>query len=348
MSVDDKDLSHTKENEPATPPVSTHPQADISNNPPNSNANTSTSPEPLEPSTPTNPTLQSILRRLEVIEGSSSIQRTFSPFSHAHILLQLKMDLLLKLQRPLKQPLCSTQSSQSPFGKILRPSSMCLYTPCTLSSFTSLCEHITKDIKYKSGEDFFLYPKTLDIKKPPRGSGHLAVILFSLTHLLTVLDIRDKRDYNRVLRSVYIPESDNVVPVVRLLGGFQGDLEDSQNPQSLFVGSSCYNLKCAESENLSVGNLKALSLRRETSLWDTNNYYFQHNLDLEHTNNLLDYCNSDSFCLDDLSAFLFTWTPATLPSSRIWTRDALDMGTFTPGSLRLTLPVLTFSGNRRV
>lgn len=325
--------------------------------------------------------------RLELLERKvQDINHTKSPqlsLSAQSIIVALKWNLLLQLEKPLKELRLEGLSQLGIASHTYKISTQCDYSTFRELAASLESVHACTDNPNRTGR--LAFSPSFDIVRSSSGAADNLVTIFStMADLTDFLQIRDQQDYESILsKEIFTDEKS----LIRLAGTFA--IEDSTEilPPSaskgdtnslesisvfsskellkdkvirIYVASSPVSISAAQSNNTSPDEsgdndrlLKTTLIEQSCVHFSTETKSFQskwRSFEIQS-----DFKVSCFFDLDGVARpsqlktyFTLTWSRIPAPSTKKWTRDVHDIGNNSPGSLTLSFPSVFVSARKSV
>ena len=290
------------------------------------------------------------------ISGTQGIENLLPTPNFVNVLTELRLALLIQFQSKMKPGKCLKSGDEYLIIK-----NYSTQVSCTLKDFISICENINSQ---KSQLCPSFTPSTPTRANVSLATDSLRVSFHRFRHFCAALGMRDCRDYAELICK---SGTEHYKQYLRIIGTSHSDDNIKKN-DSIYLGS---NVVLTDKDVNSSQSNHIIRLSRPRTNWssqegrylscwhlqrqciiDEHNELYSHAVQLqeEHNGGTRNNCNSGTTKLTSLrepwtQTFDVTWKRSPLPSSKIWTCDALRTSDVIFGQLHVSIPAIIVTGD---
>lgn len=259
-----------------------------------------------------------------------------------HALLEIRKELMLKIDTQWALPRhASTLAGEGYVNHGLE-----VTIGCSLRTAQCLAATTRNRIE---GSKAVAVPDFPEVERCSLAIERIVILLFSLKEVCELLDIRDRRDYQRLLMQSRKIGRAGVLTVAGSAG--RKEKSDKSTWTRAVIGSSF--MQTVPNTNLALYDTHDIICEQHKVAWDDGMRCFMSPWVLSDRNESVGAPYDLSGEGNDIVSrsercFKLFWTPGRMPVTRNWTSDALNTGGDTLGFLTLCVPVVAFYGQHTV
>ena len=308
--------------------------------------------------------IQLIERRLSTYNNQPVIESAGTAVKHRDgvhgVIVPLRWALLKKFQVPIKP------KRNAGYTAGFTVDATAASTSCTLTSFISVCGHIISTFNEKSpgssdqlsGNRITFSPTLNKIFSGSSALSNIAVYFTTLSDVCHFLGVNDEDDYEKLICKEVVSNSN---PLIRVVGVLSTPIT-SASSSSVQTDGSEKSSTTAPRNNIFIGTSAVTDCREDTAPcrneivnttllyqearnWDQLSSIYESKWASEHrVSERQVHVDEDS---DPLSLrtkfFILHWSKDQLPASSIWSADVFQTSSSVPGTVTLSIPILTSS-----